>query len=59
MLRPNGWGSYLMRVAFVGGGSTEITADSGGRRVSVSMGVWTTGWLQSSEETAEAGKCQW
>ena len=29
MLRPNGKGSYLMDVSFVGGGSTEITVDSG------------------------------
>ena len=29
MLRPNGKGSYLMEVSFVGGGRTEITVDSG------------------------------
>ena len=29
MLRPNGKGSYLMDVRFVGRGSTEITVDSG------------------------------
>ena len=28
-LRPNGRGSYLMDVEFVGGGRTEITVDSG------------------------------
>ena len=28
-LRPNGKGSYLMDVSFVGGGTTEITVDSG------------------------------
>jgi hypothetical protein len=28
-LRPNGKGSYLMDVLFVGGGKTEITVDSG------------------------------
>ena len=29
MLRPNGKGSYIMDVAFVGGEKTEITVDSG------------------------------
>jgi hypothetical protein len=29
MLKPNGRGSYLMEVNFVGGGKTEITVDSG------------------------------
>ena len=29
MLKPNGNGSYLMEVCFVGGGRTEITVDSG------------------------------
>ena len=29
MLRPNGKGSYLMDVQFVGGGKAEITVDSG------------------------------
>ena len=29
MLRPNGKGSYLMDVSFVGGGRVEITVDSG------------------------------
>ena len=29
MLRPNGKGSYLMEVLFVGGGTTQITVDSG------------------------------
>ena len=29
MLRPNGKGSYLMDVSFVGGGPVEITVDSG------------------------------
>ena len=29
MLRPNGKGSYLMDVSFVGGGRAEITVDSG------------------------------
>ena len=29
MLRPNGRGSYLMDVNFVGGGRAEITVDSG------------------------------
>ena len=29
MLKPNGRGSYLMEVCFVGGGRTEITVDSG------------------------------
>ena len=33
ILRPNGNGSYLMDVNFVGGGKTEITVDSGRRRV--------------------------
>eukprot|EP00973_Karenia_brevis_P060204 8377165-Karenia_brevis.AAC.1 len=31
MLRPNGRGSYLLKVEFVGGGSTEITVDSGAK----------------------------
>eukprot|EP00973_Karenia_brevis_P050669 7037633-Karenia_brevis.AAC.1 len=29
MLKPNGRGSYLMKVNFVGGGPTEITVESG------------------------------
>ena len=29
MLKPNGKGSYMMEVSFVGGGKTEITVDSG------------------------------
>eukprot|EP00973_Karenia_brevis_P095713 12428763-Karenia_brevis.AAC.1 len=29
ILKPNGRGSYLMKVNFVGGGSTDITVDSG------------------------------
>eukprot|EP00973_Karenia_brevis_P069300 9636305-Karenia_brevis.AAC.1 len=29
MLKANGRGSYLMKVDFIGGGSTEITVDSG------------------------------
>eukprot|EP00973_Karenia_brevis_P017629 2419569-Karenia_brevis.AAC.1 len=29
MLFPNGRGSYMMRVNFVGGGATEVTVDSG------------------------------
>ena len=29
LLKPNGKGSYLMEVSFVGGGSTWITVDSG------------------------------
>ena len=29
MLRPNGKGSYLLDVMFVGGGKAEITVDSG------------------------------
>ena len=29
LLKPNGKGSYLMMVAFDGGGKTEITVDSG------------------------------
>eukprot|EP00973_Karenia_brevis_P071405 9918431-Karenia_brevis.AAC.1 len=29
MLKPNGRGSYLTRVNFVGGGSTDITVDRG------------------------------
>ena len=29
MLRPNGRGSYLMDVSFLGGKKTEITVDSG------------------------------
>jgi hypothetical protein len=29
MLTPNGRGSYLMEVNFVGGGKTQITVDSG------------------------------
>ena len=29
LLKPNGKGSYLMEVSFVGGGSTQITVDSG------------------------------
>eukprot|EP00973_Karenia_brevis_P063535 8829295-Karenia_brevis.AAC.1 len=29
MLKPNGRGSYLMSVNFVGGGPTAITVDSG------------------------------
>eukprot|EP00973_Karenia_brevis_P015482 2117795-Karenia_brevis.AAC.1 len=28
MLKPNGRGSYLMKINFVGGGSREITVDS-------------------------------
>eukprot|EP00973_Karenia_brevis_P060620 8430855-Karenia_brevis.AAC.1 len=28
-LTPNGRGSYLMKVEFVGGGKTEVTVDSG------------------------------
>ena len=29
ILRPNGKGSYLMDVSFVGGGKAEVTVDSG------------------------------
>ena len=29
LLKPNGKGSYLMEVSFVGGGKTAITVDSG------------------------------
>eukprot|EP00973_Karenia_brevis_P085294 11837594-Karenia_brevis.AAC.1 len=48
MLKPNGRGSDLMKTHFIGGGSTEITVDSGaeesGRGVSMSLGVGTTIW---------------
>eukprot|EP00973_Karenia_brevis_P089459 12397849-Karenia_brevis.AAC.1 len=39
-LKPNGRGSYLMKVEFVGGGSTKITVDS---RAEESVCPWEWG----------------
>ena len=43
MLRPNGKGSYLMDVCFVGGGRAEITVDSGAEE-SVCPWDWGSGF---------------
>ena len=46
MLRPNGKGSYMMDVKFVGGGKTEITVDSGAEE-----NVCPWGWGSQFEVT--------
>eukprot|EP00973_Karenia_brevis_P082122 11386426-Karenia_brevis.AAC.1 len=45
MLFPNGRGSYVMRVNFVGGGATEVTADSGAEESVCPCGLGATIWV--------------
>ena len=47
MLRPNGRGSYMLDVKFVGGGETEITVDSGAEE---SVCPWSWGEMFPVDE---------
>ena len=56
-LRPNGKGSYLMDVSFVGGGKTEITVDSGAEE---NVCPWNWGgeiWIEDGRSEDEVQEC--